>query len=71
MRALIEETMGFGILDPILADKYRAYFERWMDDVARVSEDATQGDKPRDAAKPKSSDVRTTDRGDDRLRRGP
>ena len=31
--AVIEETMGFGFLDPILKEKYEKYFERWLDDL--------------------------------------
>ncbi len=31
--AVIEESMGFGFLDPILKDKYEKYFERWLDDL--------------------------------------
>jgi hypothetical protein len=69
VRALIEETMGFGILDPILADKYRGFFERWMDDLERVTEDADQGGERSGPPTRKPSDDRTTDRGDDRLRR--
>jgi hypothetical protein len=69
IRALIEETMGFGILDPILADKYRAFFERWMDDLARVSEDATQRSERSGPPTRRPRDERTTDRRDDRLRR--
>jgi hypothetical protein len=33
IRARIQESMGFGFLDPILAKKYKAFFERWMDDL--------------------------------------
>jgi hypothetical protein len=69
VRALIEETLGFGIMDPILADKYRVFFERWMDDLARVSEDATQRSERPGPSTRRPSDERTTERGDDRLRR--
>ncbi len=31
--AVIEESLGFGFLDPILKDKYEKYFERWLDDL--------------------------------------
>jgi hypothetical protein len=69
VRALIEETMGFGILDPILADKYRACFERWMDDLARVSEDASHGGESARRPAPRRQDERMTRPGDDRVRR--
>jgi hypothetical protein len=69
VRALIEESLGFGIMDPILADKYRAFFERWIDDLARVSEDDTQGGKRSGPPTRRPRDERTTERGDDRVRR--
>jgi hypothetical protein len=69
VRASIEETMGFGILDPILADKYRAFFDRWLDDLARVSEDTTRSGERSRAPTQRPGDERTTDRRDDRLRR--
>ncbi len=31
VRVLLEETMGFGILDPILQKKYESYFDELMD----------------------------------------
>ena len=37
IRALIEEALGFGFLDPILADKYRNHFERWMNGLRMVT----------------------------------
>ena len=49
LRAGIEESLGFGILDPLLAGKYKNYFEEWMQDL----EDALRLD-PR-AAKPDDS----------------
>ena len=32
--AQIEETLGFGILDPHFKSKYETYFHQWMDDLA-------------------------------------
>ena len=32
--AQIEETLGFGILDPHFKSKYEAYFHQWMNDLA-------------------------------------
>ncbi|OWK45141.1 hypothetical protein [Fimbriiglobus ruber] len=34
VKAVIEESLGFGILDPILKGKYEKYFDTWMDDLA-------------------------------------
>jgi hypothetical protein len=42
VRARIEETMGFGFLDPILAGKYDAFFEKWMTDLESASDRAGQ-----------------------------
>jgi hypothetical protein len=33
IQALIEESLGFGFLDPLLKKKYQDYFEEWMDRV--------------------------------------
>jgi hypothetical protein len=33
VRASIEESMGFGLLDPILMRKYQGYFEQFVDDL--------------------------------------
>ncbi len=33
VRAVIEESLGFGIMDPVLKDKYERYFEDWLDDL--------------------------------------
>lgn len=37
IRALIEESLGFGFLDPILAKKYQQHFERWMNGLRMAS----------------------------------
>jgi hypothetical protein len=31
--AVIEESLGFGLLDPFFKQRYQTYFERWMDDL--------------------------------------
>jgi hypothetical protein len=36
--AVIEESMGFGFLDPILKEKYEKYFECWLDDLMDATE---------------------------------
>jgi hypothetical protein len=44
----IEESLGFGILDPILAKKYENYFDDWMsdlDDALAVAPDAGEPDE--------------------------
>jgi hypothetical protein len=33
LRVTIEETMGLGLMDSILAKKYEKFFEQWMDDL--------------------------------------
>jgi hypothetical protein len=38
IRARIEETLGFGILDPLLASKYESFFARWMNELRREFE---------------------------------
>jgi hypothetical protein len=68
VRALIEETMGFGILDPILGDKYRSFFERWMDDLERVSDNPTQGSDRSVRPRRRRGDDRTTRGRKDELR---
>ena len=37
VRASIEESMGFGVLDPILQRKYQGYFEQFIDDLREAS----------------------------------
>ena len=32
VRVLLEEALGFGILDPMLARKYETFFQQWLDD---------------------------------------
>ncbi len=44
VRASIEETMGFGFLDPILAQKYEKFFEEWMCDLEDLL--AEEGPRP-------------------------
>jgi hypothetical protein len=34
VRVKIEETLGFGVLDPLLHSKYEEFFKKWMDDFA-------------------------------------
>ncbi|HZZ80450.1 MAG TPA: hypothetical protein VFE62_18245 [Gemmataceae bacterium] len=36
--ASIEETLGFGLLDPLLASKYDSFFQRWMEDLRDLHE---------------------------------
>ncbi len=31
--AVIEETMGFGFIDPLFEKKYRNFFEAWVDEL--------------------------------------
>jgi hypothetical protein len=38
--AMIEETMGFGFIDPLFEKKYRNFFEAWVDEL----HDAVQAD---------------------------
>jgi hypothetical protein len=30
VRARMEETLGFGVMDPILEKKYKTFFENWL-----------------------------------------
>lgn len=47
LRVNIEETMGFGFLDPILAKKYEQFFEDWMCDLEDVlAADSATPEKP-------------------------
>jgi hypothetical protein len=47
LRVTIEETMGFGFLDPILAEKYKKFFEDWMCDVEdALAADSAAPEKP-------------------------
>lgn len=32
VRVLLEDTLGFGIMDPLLRKKYEGFFESWLDD---------------------------------------
>jgi hypothetical protein len=32
----IEETLGFGVLDPIFEDRYQAYFRTWIEELVRT-----------------------------------
>jgi hypothetical protein len=34
--AHIEETLGFGVLDPIFQERYEAYFREWLQDLTRT-----------------------------------
>jgi hypothetical protein len=69
VRALVEETLGFGILDPLLADKYRGFFEDWVEQLVRVTEDAGTGAKRPRTRKRKPGDDRLTGGKEDRVRR--
>jgi hypothetical protein len=33
VRATIEETLGFGFMDPLLEQKYETFFNDWLDDL--------------------------------------
>lgn len=33
IRATIEESLGFGLIDPRLEDKYEKFFNNWLDDL--------------------------------------
>jgi len=55
VQAMIEESLGFGFMDPILSDKYRKYFEQWMDDLnhflhQRKVAGSSASAEPRDSA---------------------
>ena len=38
VRAIIEETLGFGYLDPLLASKYQSFFRSWIEDLREIGE---------------------------------
>ena len=46
LRATIEETLGFGYLDPLLADKYTKFFENWMIDLEEALHLDPRAEKP-------------------------
>jgi hypothetical protein len=46
LHASIEETLGFGVLDPLLADKYDKFFENWMRDLEDALELDPRAPKP-------------------------
>ena len=58
VRAVIEETMGFGWLDPVLADKYGSYFDSWLDGLEDVLEPYLACGKP-PQARHRGKDERT------------
>jgi hypothetical protein len=33
VQATIEESLGFGVMGPVLAKKYQKYFDTWLDDL--------------------------------------
>jgi hypothetical protein len=54
VRAIIEEAMGFGLMDPILAKKYEQFFEDWMSALEEVlAEDGTAPQKAEEGIREK------------------
>jgi hypothetical protein len=53
LRVTIEETLGFGILDPLLEKKYASYFEEWLADLEEFLDLARDRDRP-DESRPRS-----------------
>jgi hypothetical protein len=46
LRATIEESLGFGIMDPLLEKKYADYFEKWMCDLEEELDLDPDDEKP-------------------------
>jgi hypothetical protein len=36
VKATIEESLGFGIMDPLLEGKYETFFNDWLDDLRKA-----------------------------------
>jgi hypothetical protein len=61
VRATIEETLGFGLMDPILAKKYERFFEDWMGALEEMlAEDGPAPKKAEDGIREKPTKKRRT-----------